>query len=173
VLKSELEFNGGYADVAILPDHVHQLNHYYLFELKYLPVGEALGKSTPMGGEVGGQAIPVVEAGGKATPAGEALDKATLTEEVGGKITLLADALDKITSTGEVGDAGIPVRNALGKSIPADGAGETAIEAKLREARGQLKRYMKDPLVSQLTNLHKYIIVASLRGVLKVEEMKV
>jgi hypothetical protein len=100
VLKSELEFNGGYADVAILPDHVHQLNHYCLFELKYIPVGEALGKFTP-----------------------------------------------------------------------ADGVGDAAIEAKLREARAQLQRYMKEPLVSKLTNLHKYIIVASLRGVLKVEEM--
>ncbi|MDR1765888.1 MAG: PD-(D/E)XK nuclease domain-containing protein, partial [Lachnospiraceae bacterium] len=119
-LKSELEFNGGYADVAILPDHVHHLNHYYLFELKYLPAGEVGGKSI-------------------------------LTGELGGKTTMAEEAVDKI--------------------IPADGVGETAIEAKLREARGQLQRYMKDPLVSQLANLHMYIIVASLRGVLKVEEM--
>jgi hypothetical protein len=51
-------------------------------------------------------------------------------------------------------------------------SGDAAIEAKLKEARAQLQRYMKDPLVSKLTNLHKYIIVASLRGVLKVEETK-
>ncbi|MDR1765690.1 MAG: PD-(D/E)XK nuclease domain-containing protein, partial [Lachnospiraceae bacterium] len=166
VLKSELEFNGGYADVAILPDHVHQLNHYYLFELEYLPVGEALGKSTPMGGQALGIAIPMGgEVGGQAIPVVEVLDKAIPVMGSDGKATPAVEAGGKITSTGEV-------REVLGKATTADGVGDAAIEGKLREARAQLQRYMKDPLVSKLANLHKYIIVASLRGVLKVEEMK-
>jgi hypothetical protein len=114
---------------------------------------------------VGDAAIQKGDAGGKVTPVGEAweaLGKATPTVEALGKAVPADGAGERATPAGELG----------GKIIPEGESGDAAIEAKLIEARAQLQRYMKDPLVSKLTNLHKYIIVASLRGVLKVEEMK-
>jgi hypothetical protein len=140
-LKSEQEMNGGFADVAVLPDGVHHCDHYYLFEFKYLSVGELGDKAIPRG-EAGDKSIPVGELGDKAIP------------------------------MGETGDKSIPVGEAGDQSIPKGKVSERAIEAKLNEARAQLMRYKEDPLVNKLANLHKYIIVASLRGVQKVEEVE-
>jgi len=53
----------------------------------------------------------------------------------------------------------------------ADETSDAAIRSALDEGRAQLMRYKKDPMVNQLANLHKYVIVASLRGALAMEEI--
>lgn len=36
LVKSEYEVNGGYIDIALLPNHLFEVNNYFIFEIKYL-----------------------------------------------------------------------------------------------------------------------------------------
>ena len=46
MVKSEYEVEGGYIDIALLPNNVHVAENYYIFEIKYISKGKFERHST-------------------------------------------------------------------------------------------------------------------------------